>query len=203
MRKIVVGAFVSLDGIMQGPGGPVEDRSGGFELGGWTVPFFDDLSGAAVGELLSPPYDLLLGRKTYDIFAGYWPKAAESGDPLGQQFNAVTKYVASRNQDLNLAWQNSRQLGADPVAELRQIKQEDGPRLVTQGSTDFLKTLFQGDLVDEMTLLIFPVLLGHGKRLFGEGQMASTFKLMDTKASPSGVVINRYERAGEVVTGSF
>ena len=204
MRKIKVGAFVSLDGVIQGPGTPDEDRSGGFDLGGWLVPLFDEEAGAVVDELLGDNYDLLLGRKTYDIFAGYWPKAAANGDPLGKKFDAVTKYVASRDPGLKLAWQNSKHLGADPVAALRAIKREEGPDLVTQGSADFLQTLFASDLVDEMTLLSFPVLLGKGKKLFRDGIAPATFALIDSKASGKGVVINRYRRiSGEVATGSF
>jgi dihydrofolate reductase len=202
MGIIVVDLFITLDGVYQGPGGAEEDTSGGFELGGWQGAYFDDETGESIDAGIDRLQALLLGRKTYDIFAGYWPKAAANGDPLGKKFDAVTKYVASRDPGLKLAWQNSKHLGADPVAALRAIKREEGPDLVTQGSADFLQTLFASDLVDEMTLLSFPVLLGKGKKLFRDGIAPATFALIDSKASGKGVVINRYRRiSGEVATG--
>lgn len=202
MRKIKVGAFVSLDGIMQAPGGPDEDRSNGFAFGGWLVPHFDDEVGAAVGGLLTEPYDLLLGRKTYDIFARYWPVEAQNGSEMGKAFDRITKFVASRNPDADLNWQNTKSLGADPIAALRELKQQDGPDLVTQGSSDFLATLLRSGLVDEITTLTFPVVLGKGKRLFNEAA-PTTLKLIDTKVTPKGVVISRYETGGEITTGAF
>ncbi|NRP73778.1 hypothetical protein ILFOPFJJ_04691 [Ensifer psoraleae] len=202
MRKIVVGAFVSLDGIMQAPGGPDEDPTGGFKYGGWVAPYFDETMGAAVDEMFAKPFDLLLGRKTYDIFAAHWPYAG-ADDPIGTLFDRITKFVATRNPDFKLGWQNSQSLGSDVVATLRKLKSEDGPDLLTQGSTDLLQTLFRNDLVDEMYVSIFPVVLGKGKKLFGDGASPMALKLVNSKVSGSGVTVNKYVRAGEVVTGSF
>ncbi|MDK1494424.1 dihydrofolate reductase family protein [Sinorhizobium sp. 7-81] len=202
MRKIVIGAFVSLDGIMQAPGGPDEDPTGGFKYGGWVAPYFDETMGAAVDEMFAKRFDLLLGRKTYDIFAAHWPFAG-ADDPIGTLFDRITKFVATRNPDFKLGWQNSQSLGSDVVAKLRNLKSEDGPDLLTQGSTDLLQTLFRNDLVDEMYVSIFPVVLGKGKKLFGDGASPMALKLVNSKVSGSGVTVNKYVRAGEVVTGSF
>ncbi|WP_331374657.1 dihydrofolate reductase family protein [Sinorhizobium chiapasense] len=202
MRKIVVGAFVSLDGVMQAPGGPEEDPIGGFKFGGWVAPYFDETMGAAVDEMFAKPFDLLLGRKTYDIFAAHWPYAG-ADDPIGTLFDRITKFVATRNPDFKLGWQNSQTLGSDVVATLRKLKSEDGPDLLTQGSTDLLQTLFRNDLVDEMYVSIFPVVLGKGKKLFGDGASPMALKLVSSKVSGSGVTVNKYVRAGEIVTGSF
>lgn len=211
MRKIVAGAFVSLDGVMQAPGGPEEDTDGGFAHGGWTVPYFDEAVGAAMDETLSVPYDLLLGRRTYDIFAAHWPHvehdpAADGFDQgssdLGRAFDAVTKYVATHSPE-TLSWANSEALGEDVVARLRALKQTDGPVLLVQGSSELIQTLLAADLVDEVRLLVFPVVLGRGKRLFGAGTIPAAFRLASSTASPSGVVVAVYERAGEIETGSF
>ncbi|MCA1405375.1 dihydrofolate reductase [Ensifer sp. IC3342] len=202
MRKIVVGAFVSLDGIMQAPGGPEEDPTGGFKFGGWVAPYFDETMGAAVDEMFAKPFDLLLGRKTYDIFAAHWPYAGPE-DPIGTLFDRITKFVATRNPDFKLGWQNSQSLGSDVVAALKKMKSEDGPDLLTQGSTELLQTLFRNDLVDEMYVNIFPVVLGRGKKLFSDGASPMALKLVSSKASGSGVTVNKYVRAGEIVTGSF
>ena len=203
MRKIIVGAFVSLDGVMQSPGGPGEDTSNGFGLGGWIVPLFDDVVAEAMGVLMGGSFDLLLGRKSYDILGAHWPQAAKEGDPTGIQFNAITKYVASRNPDADMHWQNSQHLGVDPIAALREIKQGDGPDLITQGSPDFVQTLLGSDVVDEMTLMVFPIVLGTGKRLWRDGAMATGLELIDSKSSPKGVVISRYRRRGPIERGSF
>ncbi|MBD9371101.1 dihydrofolate reductase [Rhizobium sp. ARZ01] len=202
MRKIIVGAFVSLDGVMQAPGGPQEDPIGGFQFGGWVVPYFDEAMGAAVDAMFARPFDLLLGRKTYDIFAAYWPYAGPD-DPIGTLFDRVTKFVATRNPDLKLEWQNSKSLGPDVVAALRASKSEDGPNLLTQGSTDLLKTLFQHDLVDELYVHTFPLVLGSGKRLFSQGAAPVAMSLESSTTSPSGVTTNKYVRKGAVETGSF
>lgn len=202
MRKIIVGAFVSLDGVMQAPGGPHEDPVGGFKYGGWAFPYFDEAMGEAVDEMFAKPFDLLLGRKTYDIFAAHWPYVG-ADDPIGPLFDRVTKYVATRNPDLKLDWQNSQTLGTDVVAALRKLKSEEGPDLLTQGSTNFLQTLFRNDLVDEMYVSYFPVVLGKGKKLFGDGTKPMALKLVSSKVSGTGVTVNKYLRAGEVVTGSF
>ena len=202
MRKIIAAAFVSLDGVMQAPGGPKEDPTGGFKFGGWVAPLFDDKMGEVIGEMFARPFDLLLGRKTYDIFAAHWPYAAKD-DPIGSVFDRVTKFVATRNPDFKPDWQNSRTLGPDPVAALKRFKQEDGPDLLTQGSTDFLKTLLAHGLVDEFNLSIFPVILGKGKRLFGDAAQPVGLKLVSSQSSPSGIVVTKYVPDGEVRTGSF
>ncbi|WP_455873319.1 dihydrofolate reductase family protein [Rhizobium yanglingense] len=202
MRKIITGAFVSLDGVMQAPGGPDEDPVGGFKYGGWVAPYFDEAMGKAVGEMFARPFDLLLGRKTYDIFAAHWPYVA-ADDPIGPLFDRITKYVATRNPGFKLSWQNSQMLGDDVVGALRTLKSGEGPDLLTQGSTDFLQTLFRNDLVDEINVFFFPVVLGKGKKLFGDGAFAGALKLVGSKVSGSGVTINKYVRDGDVVTGSF
>ncbi|PSH68219.1 dihydrofolate reductase [Phyllobacterium brassicacearum] len=202
MRKVIVGAFVSLDGIMQAPGGPHEDPVGGFKYGGWLVPYFDETLGEAVGEMFEKPFDLLLGRKTYDIFAAHWPYAG-ADDPIGFTFNRIAKYVATRNPGLKLGWQNSQPLGPDAAGAVNNLKNEEGPDLLTQGSTDFLQTLFSNELVDELNVFIFPVVLGSGKKLFGEGTNPTALKLVSSKVSGTGVTINKYVRGGQVMTGSF
>jgi dihydrofolate reductase len=204
MRKVIAAAFVSLDGVMQAPGGPDEDRSGGFVHGGWIVPHADDTVPQGTAEPYGRPYDLLLGRRTYDIFAAHWPRIdadAEHGS-IARTFDAVTKYVASRSRPA-LAWRNSEWLGEDAAAAVRELKRGDGPDLLTQGSSDLLQTLFAADLVDELRLLTYPVVLGGGKRLFGQGTRPGAFTLTRFLTSPTGVVVAHYERAGDVRTGSF
>jgi dihydrofolate reductase len=207
MREIVSAAFVSLDGVMQAPGAPDEDRSGGFQYGGWLAPFMDDAIGAAVTDLLiTTPCDLLLGRNTYDIFAAYWPHAGNDPNELTRQiakrFAAATKYVATHHPE-SLTWQNSRALGKDVVAALRALKKEDGPPLVTQGSSALLQTLLENDLIDEIRLFTFPLTLGSGKRFFGSGTQPRAFRVTESTRSPHGAHIVRYRRAGNVVTGSL
>lgn len=206
MRKLITGAFVSLDGVMQAPGAPEEDPTGGFKYGGWTVPYWDDVIDAAMGESFSKPFALVLGRRTYDIFAAHWPHIkAEPGSldaQVADTFNAATKFVATHSPQ-TLTWQNSKSLGTDVVAALRELKKEDGPELLTQGSSDFIQALLAADLIDEFRLLIFPLVLGKGKRLFGSGTAPAAFKMTRSTLSPSGVVIATYERAGNVKTGSF
>ena len=202
MRKIIVGAFVSLDGVMQAPGGPEEDPIGGFRFGGWVAPFFDEKMGESVGETFARPFDLLLGRKTYDIFAAHWPYAG-ADDPIGPLFDRIDKFVATRNPAFAPTWQNSHVLGSDAVAAVRALKAGDGPDLLTQGSTEFLKALFENDLVDEIHVSIFPVILGKGKRLFGDASVPRALTLISSKTSDTGVTMNQYARAGEVATGSF
>lgn len=202
MRKVVTGAFISMDGVMQAPGGPQEDPTRGFKYGGWVVPYIDEVFGQAVGEMFGQPFDLLLGRKTYEIFAAHWP-FAEGGrdDDIAKMFNKVTKYVATRS-NMELVWKGSVALH-DAAADVARLKKEEGPALLTQGSTDLLQTLFKQGLIDEIHVFTFPIVLGNGKKLFGEGAAPAAFKLVDSKASPSGIVIARYERAGDVKTGDY
>jgi len=205
MREIVVSAFASLDGVMQAPGAPEEDPTGGFEHGGWVAGHFDEVVGAAMGEIFSTPYELLLGRKTYDNFAAHWPHITDPRAQhfaIAEQFNRITKHVATHHPE-SLTWKNSRAFGPDPVAKLRALKEEDGPALLTQGSSDFFQALFAGDLVDELHLFVFPIVLGKGKRPFGGGEKPAGFRLESSKVSPNGVVIASYARAGDVKQGSF
>jgi dihydrofolate reductase len=198
MRKIIVLSFVSMDGVMQAPGGPEEDVTSGFKYGGWTVPYFDEFAGKVMGEQMGRPFDLLLGRKTYDIFASYWPQHREEGKGLNQ----ATKYVASRHP-LQSAWEGTVHLGGDVLKEIKDLKAQDGPDLQVHGSGNLIQTLLKADLVDELWLKIFPVTLGPGKRLFGEGTVQAAFDLTECKVSPKGVIVANYKRAGKVKTGSF
>lgn len=199
MRKVLATAFVSLDGVMQAPGGPEEDPTGGFQFGGWTATYWDDAIGQVMGGIFSVPYELLLGRKTYEIFAAHWPHAKD--DPFAEALTNVRKYVATSSQ-APLTWKNSIAIH-DVPKDIARLKREDGPTLMTQGSAQLLQTLLKHDLVDRFTLLVYPVVLGKGKRLFGAGAIPAALKLVDSKATPSGVTINSYERAGEVKVGSF
>jgi dihydrofolate reductase len=202
MRKIVVAAFVSLDGVMQAPGGPQEDPTGGFRFGGWTAPLFDQAVGGAMGEIFSRPFDLLLGRKTYEIFAAHWPFVTDPNDPIAATFNQITKYVASRSRP-KLTWRNSQLLEGDVVAALNVLKAGEGPDLMVQGSSDFLQTLWKHALVDELTTLTFPVLLGAGKRLFGADVAPGALKLTNSRAFPTGAVVSNYLPDGPVKIGDF
>jgi dihydrofolate reductase len=196
-RKLVVLTFVSLDGVMQAPGGKGEDPSGGFDLEGWTVPLFDEALGDEMGKQMSQPFDLLLGRKTYEIFASYWPQQGDD-DPINQ----AKKYVVS-NGSVNTGWKETIQISGDVVAEIEKLKQQDGPMLQIHGSSQLIQTLRANDLVDEFWLKIFPVVLGKGKKLFGVGTIPAAFKLTESYSSPSGVIIASYKREGEVQLGSF
>ncbi len=201
MRKIVVLSFISLDGVMQAPGGPEEDASDGFKYGGWTVPYSDEFSGSLMGEQMSMPFDLLLGRKTYDIFAGYWPK--QDPETLARvPFDKATKYVVSGSSP-KLDWEKSVLIDGDVAVKLKELKQQDGPMLQVHGSGNLIQTLLKNDLVDELWLKIYPVTLGKGKRLFAEGTMPAAFELTESKTTPKGVIFANYKRAGEVKTGSF
>ena len=201
MRKIVVLSFLSLDGVMQAPGGPDEDATSGFRFGGWTVPFFDEFAGRIMDEQMSMPFDLLLGRKTYEIFAGYWPKRDPNVGPTAA-FNRATKYVVSSSSP-QLGWENSVLVDGDVVAKLEELKAGDGPMLQVHGSGNLIQTLLRHDLVDELWLKIFPVLLASGKRLFAEGTIPEGLDLLTSATSPRGVIFASYKRAGAVETGSF
>lgn len=202
MRKVIVGAFVSLDGVMQAPGGPQEDPTGGFSHGGWVAPLADEVFGEEINKMFSQSFDLLLGRKTYEIFAAHWPYAEDGPDDfIARTFNSITKYVATR-KGLDLTWKGSVAL-RDAAADVARLKQEDGPALITQGSTDLIRTLLASDLVDEINLFTFPVVLGGGKKLFDDGAKAAAFKLTANRVSPNGIVIAQYARDGSVRTGDY
>jgi len=199
MRKLIVGMMASLDGVMQAPGGPQEDPSGGFEFGGWVFPYWDEVANQAMGETFAKPFDLLLGRKTYEIFAAHWPyQEGEIADP----FNAATKYVATSSA-APLAWQNSVRLEGEVPGAVARLKQGDGPDLLTQGSATLVRSLLAAGLVDELFLLVFPVVLGKGKRWFGEDSKPGEWTLLDSRTSTTGVVISRFRPEGPVRTGSF
>ena len=198
MRPIIVLTFVSLDGVMQGPGGPTEDTSGNFTDGGWTVPYFDEFLGNVMTQQMSQPFDLLLGRKTFEIFASYWPQHVEEGPEI----NRATKYVAS-NTLTSHEWSKSVFLKGNVADEIKKLKGEDGPDLQVHGSSQLIQTLMEHDLVDEFWLKIFPVTLGRGKRLFADGTIPASYNLVDSKTSPTGVIVATLRRAGELKTGSF
>jgi dihydrofolate reductase len=198
MRKIIVLTFMTLDGVMQAPGGPGEDDSGGFKYGGWTVPYFDDFLGKVMTEQMSKPFDLLLGRKTFELFASYWPHHADEGPGI----NNATKYVVSKTLTTH-EWKKSVFLKGNVVDEMKKLKQQDGPDLQVHGSWNLIQTLMEHDLVDEFWLKIFPVTLGMGKRLFDTGTFPASYTLVESQTSPLGVIIATFKRAGEVKTGSF
>jgi dihydrofolate reductase len=200
MRRLIVSTFLSLDGVMQAPGGPGEDESGGFAQGGWSVNYWDEKMGQVMGEAMSAPFDLVLGRKTYDIFAAHWPNASEEDG--AKPLNDATKHVASRTRP-TLEWANSVLIEGDAADGIAALKQQDGPELQVHGSSDLIQTLLRHGLVDQFRLWVFPVVIGSGKRLFAEGAVPAALRLVDSTASTTGVVIGTYEPAGELVTGSF
>jgi dihydrofolate reductase len=200
MRKLLVTSFVTLDGVVQAPGGPEEDESGAFPFGGWAFPYWDDVLDQTMGEIMGVPFDLVLGRRTYDIFAAYWPTAAEEAG--GKPLNDATKYVASRGTP-SLTWDRSVRIEGDVVESVARLKQEDGPELQIHGSGNLIQTLMANGLIDEYRLSVFPVVLGTGKRLFADGTVPAALRLTDSRVSTTGVVIGTYQPAGEVQTGSF
>jgi dihydrofolate reductase len=200
--KLIVGAFVSMDGVMQGPGGPDEDRDGGFDLGGWLVPYADEDMGKFMVESITSTDGLLLGRKTYEVFAAHWPLVTDENDPIATKLNTMPKYVASRTLD-KVEWNNSTLLKGDVAEAVAELKRQPGGVLQTQGSADLAQTLIRNDLVDEYRLLVYPVVLGKGKRLFREGNPPSALRLIDTKTTSTGVTIHTYESAGKPGFGSF
>lgn len=200
MRKIMGGMFQSLDGVIQAPGGPSEDPTGGFAHGGWMFPVADEVVGEAIGDFFARPYDLLLGRRTYDIFAAYWPYVTGEEAAMGEAFAAANKYVLTCGTQ-PLPWDNSHRLrGIDDVAAL---KQGEGPDLLIQGSSMIYPALLAAGLLDQLRVYTFPVVLGQGKRLFGAGTTPGRLKLIDHSVSPGGTVIATYEPAGDVETGAF
>ena len=214
MRDLVVNAFVTLDGVMQAPGGPEEDPTGGFAYGGWSVKYWDEAMGAVMARSLVEPFDLVLGRRTYEIFAAHWPRAGERAreelggtasdieDPAANALNGARKYVASRTLT-TLEWHNSVLLEGDAADAVAKLKTEDGPVLVVHGSAGLIQTLLAHDLVDELRVWTFPVTVGPGKRLFGDGTQAGADRVVDSTMSSTGVVISTYRRAGEIDRGSF
>lgn len=200
MRRLIISTFLTLDGVMQAPGGPGEDDSGGFRFGGWSVNHWDEMMGEVMDRYLGVPFDLLLGRKTYDIFAAYWPDAPEEAG--SKPLNDATKYVASRGRPA-LDWERSVLLEGDVAAAVARLKEEDGPELQVHGSGDLAQTLIRHGLVDEYRLWFFPLVLGSGKRLFADGTIPSVLRLEDSAVSSTGVVMSTYVAGGEVVTGSF
>jgi dihydrofolate reductase len=199
MRKLIAVSQMTLDGVMQAPGGPEEDPSGGFEIGGWSVGYFDDVLGQQLGEAMARPFDLVLGRKTYEIFAAHWPY--DEG-PIANRMNAATKHVASRTLE-SVDWANSKLIEGDVAAAVPKLKEEEGPELHVVGSTELLQTLLAHGLIDEFRLWIFPVVAGSGKRLFGDGANPAGLRLASSMTSPSGVIVATYEPAGEIRKGSF
>jgi len=200
MRKLMVSAFMTLDGVVQAPGGPGEDDDGGFAWGGWSFPYWDDVMDQTMGEMMSVPFDLVLGRRTYDVFAAYWPTAPEEAG--GKPLNDATKYVASRGHP-NLTWERSVLLEGDVAERIAELKASDGPELQVHGSGNLIQTLLRHNLVDQYRLWVFPLVIGSGRRLFADGTIPSGLKLVDSKVSTTGVMIGTYEPAGEIVTGSF
>ena len=199
MRKLVAVTQMTLDGVMQAPGGPEEDPTGGFEIGGWSFGYFDDVLGQQVGEAMAKPFDMVLGRKTYEIFAAHWP--FDEG-PIADRMNAATKHVASRTLK-SVDWAGSKLIEGDVATAVRDLREEDGPELRVLGSSELLQTLLGAGLVDEFRLWVFPVIAGSGKRLFGDGAAPAGLKLVSSETSPSGVFIATYEPEGEIRKGSF
>jgi dihydrofolate reductase len=200
MRKLIVNEFMTLDGVVQAPGGPEEDDSGAFPFGGWSFHYWDELLDHTMAETMSVPFDLVLGRRTYDIFAAFWPTAPEEAG--GKPLNDATKYVASRGTP-SLTWERSVQIEGDVADGVARLKKDDGPELQVHGSGNLIQTLMANGLIDEYRLWVFPVVLGSGKRLFADGTIPAALRLTDSKVSTTGVVIGTYEPAGDVRTGSF
>lgn len=196
MRKIIVLSFITLDGVMQAPGGPDEDREGGFEYGGWSAPYFDEAAGEIMAKQMEPA-EYLLGRKTFEIFASYWPKPEHAGD--WPSINENTKYIVSTSQDAS-EWNNTTFLKS--IEDIERLKNTDGPDLQVHGSGQLIQSLLSHDLVDELWLKTFPITLGQGKKLFGEGTMPAAFTLTETIVTPRGVIFANYVRSGDVLTGT-
>ncbi len=199
MRQIIVTTFLSMDGILQAPGGPQEDTTSGFKYGGWIVPFGDDLTNEALGKIMSTPFDLLLGRRTYEIFAAHWPY---QHDAIGEKFNKIEKFVVSTKQ-VDTSWINSTLITGDVVEQLKKLKAQDGPNLLVHGSSRLVQTLLANQLVDELHTWIYPITLGKGKKLFQEGTQAQQWKLTGSTISTTGVIVASYVPNGKVQTGSF
>jgi len=200
MRRIIVNAFLTLDGVMQAPGGPDEDREGGFAHGGWQAPYADDVMGRLVTDGFADADGFLLGRKTYDIFAGYWPAITDPDNAIATALNSRPKYVLSRSVE-RVSWNNASLITGDAVTELHKLRQQPGRTLHTWGSTDMLQTLMKNDLIDEYRLFIFPVVLGSGKRLFGSGTMPVALTQVESVTSGKGATYHRFEVGGKPAYG--
>jgi dihydrofolate reductase len=200
LRKLIINTFITLDGVMQAPGGPEEDTAGGFKYGGWSFHYWDDLMGRTMDETMSKPFDLLLGRKTYEIFAAHWPRI--KNDPAADKLNAVKKHVVSLTLK-KAAWNNSSVINRDVVNTIRKLKEQEGPEIQVHGSSNLIQTLIKNNLIDEYHIWTFPVTVGNGKRLFDEGTIPSDMKLVSSKVSATGVIISVYEPGGGLKTGSF
>jgi dihydrofolate reductase len=200
MRKLVVNTFLTLDGVMQAPGGPEEDPAGGFAYGGWSVNYWDEIMGELMGRVMGKPFDLVLGRKTYEIFAAYWPHATE--EQGAKPLNDAKKYVASRTLE-SLEWANSVLIEGDVAEGVAALKNEDGPELQVHGSANLIQTLLSHQLIDQFNLWTFPVVVGQGKRLFEDGTVPSGLRLVDSTVATTGVLIGTYVPAGEIQTGTF
>ena len=202
MRKLIVLSFISIDGVMQAPGGQEEDTSGGFKYGGWTAPFWEEFAHKIMVGQMSGDFDLLLGRNTYDIFAAYWPLPENNDGPIAAGLNNATKYVVT-HRPVDSNWEKTVRIGDNAVAEIKKLKASDGPDLQVHGSGNLIQTLLKHDLVDELWLKTFPVTLGPGKRLFADGTSAAAFELIESTTSPRGVIVASYRRAGDVTTGTL
>jgi dihydrofolate reductase len=202
MPKLIVNAFLTLDGVMQAPGAPDEDREGGFEHGGWQFPYTDDVTGKLITDGLADAGGFLLGRKTYEIFAGYWPKVTDPSNAVAVALNSRPKYVASRTLE-RVTWNNARLIQGDLVAELQKLREQPGTGVHTWGSTDLMQTLLEHDLVDELRTWLYPVLLGTGKRLFRDGTRPAALELVESVATGKGGVYLRYRRAGKPTYGTM
>ncbi len=198
-RKLIAITQVTLDGVMQAPGGPEEDPSNGFTRGGWAMPFVDDAAGEVIGEIMAGEFDMLLGRRTYEIFAAYWPYQGDN--PIARAFNKARKYVVTRSLD-RLDWESSQVIGGDVVGEVRRLKASEGPDLHIWGSSELLQTLIAAQLVDEYRIWVFPVVLGEGKRLFERGVPPGRLTLVETRSTGTGVLLNTYRPAGPLPEGS-
>ena len=203
MRKIIVLSFLSLDGVIQAPGGPEEDTDGDFKYGGWSFGPNDDLVGKEMVNQMSHDFDLLLGRRTYGIFASYWPFVDTNNNPIAAGINKARKYVVSKTLDDNFTWPKSFLIKDNVVEEIKKLKAAEGPEIQVHVSGNMIQTLLKNDLVDEFWLKIYPITLGTGKKLFADGSIAKSFELLECKTTPKGIILAKYKKDGDIKTGSF